>query len=66
MMLSHRRDQNSSIEKVAKVVFQQDNARPHTSLMIQQKLLQLELFTLPHPPYSLDLTPSDYYLFRTL
>ncbi|GFV49897.1 histone-lysine N-methyltransferase SETMAR [Trichonephila clavipes] len=48
------------------VVFHQDNARPHISLVTRQKLLQLEWDTMPHPPYSLDLAPSDYYLFRSL
>ncbi|GFY34308.1 histone-lysine N-methyltransferase SETMAR [Trichonephila clavipes] len=48
------------------VVFHQDNARPHTSLVTRQKLLQLEWDTMPHPPYSPDLAPSDYYLFRSL
>ncbi|GFV42701.1 mariner Mos1 transposase [Trichonephila clavipes] len=48
------------------VVFHQDNARPHTSLVTRQKLLQLEWDTMPHPPYSPDLAPLDYYLFRSL
>ncbi|GFV25146.1 histone-lysine N-methyltransferase SETMAR [Trichonephila clavipes] len=48
------------------VVFHQDNARPHTSLVTCQKFLQLERDTMPHPPYSPDLAPSDYYLFRSL
>ncbi|GFV66223.1 histone-lysine N-methyltransferase SETMAR [Trichonephila clavipes] len=48
------------------VVFHQDNAGPHTSLVTRQKLLQLEWDTMPHPPYSPDLAPSDYYLFRSL
>ncbi|GFU24600.1 histone-lysine N-methyltransferase SETMAR [Trichonephila clavipes] len=48
------------------VVFHQDNARPHTSLVTRQKLLQLEWDTMPHPPYSPDLETSDYYLFRSL
>ncbi|GFV25186.1 histone-lysine N-methyltransferase SETMAR [Trichonephila clavipes] len=48
------------------VVFHQDNARPHTSLVTRQKLLQLEWDTMPHPLYSPDLAPSDYYLFRSL
>ncbi|GFU08683.1 histone-lysine N-methyltransferase SETMAR [Trichonephila clavipes] len=47
------------------VVFHQDNARP-TSLVTRQKLLQLEWDTMPHLPYSPDLAPSDYYLFRSL
>ncbi|GFY08396.1 histone-lysine N-methyltransferase SETMAR [Trichonephila clavipes] len=48
------------------VVFHQDNARPPTSLVTRQKLLQLEWDTMPHPPYSPDLAPSDYHLFRSL
>ncbi|GFU28733.1 histone-lysine N-methyltransferase SETMAR [Trichonephila clavipes] len=48
------------------VVFHQDNARPHTSLVTRQKLLQLEWDTMLHPPYSPDLALSDYYLFRSL
>ncbi|GFX54931.1 histone-lysine N-methyltransferase SETMAR [Trichonephila clavipes] len=48
------------------VVFHQDNVRPHTSLVTRQKLLQLEWNTMPHPPHSSDLAPSDYYLFRSL
>ncbi|GFV61026.1 histone-lysine N-methyltransferase SETMAR [Trichonephila clavipes] len=48
------------------VVFHQDNAIPHTNLVTRRKLLQLECDTMPHPPYSSDLAPSDYYLFRSL
>ena len=48
------------------VIFHHDNARPHTSLMTRQKLGQLGWKVLIHPPYSPDLAPSDYHLFRSL
>ncbi|XP_023230347.1 histone-lysine N-methyltransferase SETMAR-like [Centruroides sculpturatus] len=48
------------------IVFHQDNARPHVSLATRQKLLQLDWDVLVHPPYSPDLAPSDYHLFRSL
>ena len=48
------------------VVFHHDNTRPHISLVIRQKLLELDWDVLPHPPYSPDLAPSDYFLFQSL
>ena len=49
-----------------RVVFQQDNARPHTAKKTKEKLEELSWEVLPHPPYSPDLAPSDFYLFRSL
>ncbi|KAG6798618.1 teneurin-m isoform X2 [Apis mellifera caucasica] len=48
------------------VVFHRDDARPHASLVTRQKLLELGWDVSPHPPYSPDLAPSDYFLFRSL
>lgn len=50
----------------SQVLFLQDNARPHTARLSQQKMKQLGWEVLPHPAYSPDLAPSDYYLFRSL
>ena len=46
--------------------FLQDNARPHTARLTQSKLAEIGFTVLPHPPYSLDLSPSDYYLFSSM
>ena len=43
-----------------------DNARPHTAQSTQGKLKEIGLQLLPHPPYSPDLAPSDYYLFSPM
>lgn len=48
------------------IVFHQDNARPHISKQTKQKLKELNWDLLNHPPYSPDLAPSDFYLFRSL
>uniref|UniRef100_A0A8R1EMG6 Histone-lysine N-methyltransferase SETMAR n=1 Tax=Caenorhabditis japonica TaxID=281687 RepID=A0A8R1EMG6_CAEJA len=43
-----------------------DNARPHVAKATQEKLQKLNWDTVPHPPYSPDIAPSDYPLFRLL
>ncbi|KAF2352489.1 Transposase type 1 [Trinorchestia longiramus] len=43
-----------------------DNARPHVARMTVQKLTELGYETLPHPPYSPDLSPTNYHLFKHL
>jgi len=35
-------------------------------LQTLQKLLEFNWDVLPHPPYSPDIAPSDYHLFRSL
>ena len=49
-----------------KILFHDDNALSHTSNIAQAKKHELGFKSLPHPPYSPDLTPSDYYLFPNL
>lgn len=43
-----------------------DNARPHIAKLTLKKISELGWEVLPHPPYSPDLAPSDFYLFRAL
>ena len=49
-----------------RIIFHQDNARPHVSLMNRQKLLQLGWEVLIHLLYSPDIAPSDFHLFWSL
>ena len=46
--------------------FQHDNARPHVAKRVKEKLEELGWTVLKHPPYSPDLAPSDYHLFRSM
>ena len=48
------------------VLFLQDNAQAHTAHHTMCTLQQLSWEVLPHPPYSPDLTPSDFHLFGPL
>lgn len=43
-----------------------DNARPHVSQITYRKLNELGYEILPHPPYSPDLSPTDYHFFKHL
>jgi transposase len=48
------------------VIFQTDNARPHTANMTKATIQELDWEILLHPPFSPDLAPSDYHIFRSL
>ena len=43
-----------------------DNAPIHTAEAVKRRMRDLNLVVLPHPPYSPDLAPSDFYLFGKL
>ena len=49
-----------------KVILQHDNAPAHKAKPVQDTIKALGWELLPHPPYSPDLAPSDYYLFSSM
>ena len=49
-----------------KVILQHDNARPNVAKPVETYLETLKWGVIPHPQYSPDIAPSDYYLFRLI
>ncbi len=43
-----------------------DNATPHTAILTRALINQLGWTQLPHPPYSPDLAPNDFWLYNRL
>ena len=52
--------------KSAQWHFQQDNAPVHNSILVTDYLTKMGIKTVPHPPYSPDLAPCDFWLFPKL
>ncbi|CAK9796061.1 Mariner Mos1 transposase [Anthophora plagiata] len=53
-------------ERHNKVILQHDNTRPHIARPVKNYLETLKWEVLSHPPYSPDIAPSDYHLFRAM
>ena len=49
-----------------KVILQHDSARPHVAKPVKTYLETLKWEVLPHPPYSIDIAPCDYYLSQSM
>lgn len=49
-----------------KILCHHDNAPAHSSRVVAAKLQDLGYELLPHPPYSPDLAPSDFFLFPNM
>jgi histone-lysine N-methyltransferase SETMAR len=49
-----------------KIIFHQDSAPAHQSVLAMGKVRNLYYELLEHPPYSPDLAPSDFYFFPKL
>ena len=46
--------------------FHKDNAPVHNSILVKDYLTKMGIKTVPHPPYSRDLAPCDFWLFPKL
>ncbi|KAG5325192.1 MOS1T transposase, partial [Pseudoatta argentina] len=70
MMHPHRPQNQISMPLYAqrhdKVILLHDNARPHIAKPVKTYLETLKWEALPHPPYSPDIAPSDFHLFRSM
>ena len=48
---------------VRDVMLHHDNAAPHKSAVVTEYLRKERIKLLPHPPYSPDIAPCDFFLF---
>ncbi|UYV72575.1 hypothetical protein LAZ67_9003819 [Cordylochernes scorpioides] len=46
------------------VLLHHDNARPHTSAQTLDFLANFGVYLVTHPPYSPDLAPCDYFIYK--
>lgn len=48
------------------MILKHDNARPHFANVVKIYLKTLNWDVLPHLPYSIDIAPSNFHLFRSM
>ena len=56
----------SALFKSGQWHFHQDSAPVHNSILVTDYLTNIGIKIVPHPPYSPDLAPSDFWLFPKL
>jgi len=68
VMLTKLKFQTSRVRPEKKTMFflQHDNGRPRTNLKTVEHTASLGWPVLPQPPYTQDLLPSDFHLFRLM
>jgi histone-lysine N-methyltransferase SETMAR len=57
------RRQRSQLFQSGRWLLRHDNAPVHTAHSIQEFLAEKKISVVPHPPYSPDLAPCDFFLF---
>ena len=60
------RRKRPALFKSAQWHFHQYNVPVHNSILVTDYLTKMDIKTVPHPPYSLDLAPCDFWLFPKL
>ena len=60
------RQKRSALFKSGQWHFLEDNAPIHNSILVTDYLTKIGIKTAPHPPYSPDIAPCDFYLFPEL
>jgi histone-lysine N-methyltransferase SETMAR len=61
----HARD-GSRKTSISSMRIHMDNCKVHNSIKTTRKIEELRLTRIPHPPYSPDIAPSDFWLFGYL
>ena len=60
------RQKRPALFKSGQWYFHQDNVPVHTSILVTDYLSKMGIKTIPQPPYSPDLSPSDFWLLFKL
>ena len=60
------RRKRPTLFKLSQWYFHQDNAPVHNSILVKDYLSKMGIKTVPHPPYSPEIAPCDFWLFPKL